>query len=319
MKKLIYISGIVSANLMLLGSICKVQHWPGAGILLTLSIFLFCFIFLPFALLSSYKNSSPRKYKSLYIITFIVFAIVFVGALFKVQHWPGSQYFLVIGVPLPFVLFLPVYLIQTRKEKNYSIVNFMGIMFGMVFVAVFSALLALNVSWNILKNFENQFNYNQNMVSNVYTEKGNNSKNENILQKSEELCAFIESLKSQMLKVTENGIDKNLNSGINQLDNSAVPSFVLYNDDKNSNLDELKNKITIFKKGVIASDIASDELKELSKLLFETESTILSEKYGDITWENKEFIDFKLIIVLDALTRLESNVKFIESELVSVK
>ncbi len=320
MKKLIYISGIVSANLMLLGSIFKVQHWPGANILLTLSVFMFCFMFLPFALLSSYKNSSPRKYKSLYIVTYIVFAVVFVGALFKVMHWSGSQYFLIIGVPLPFVLFLPVYLIQTRKEKNYSIVNFMGIMFGMAFVAVFSVLLALNVSWNIMKNYENQFNYNQNLVSNIYTEKANDDNNKNVMQKSKELCAFIESLKNQMLKITENKPENILNVEVNQME-STIPSIVLYNDDKKGNLDELKNKISVFKQSVIASDNASDELKDLSKLLFETETSVISERNGGeiITWENKEFIDFKLIIVLDALTRLESNVKFVENQLISMK
>lgn len=314
MKKLIYISGIVSANLMLFGSMFKVQHWPGAVILLTLSIFMFCVIFLPFALWSSYKNSSPRKYSLLYVVTFIVFAVVFVGALFKVMHWPGAQFFLIIGVPLPFVLFLPVYLIQTRKEKNYSIVNFMGIMFGMVFIAVFSVLLALNVSWNMLKNFENQFHYNQNLVSNIYAEKGNFANNENVLQKSEELCKYIESVKNEILSASGNDRKEMLNSEIKLMDNTEIPSEKLFGKENIHVLDDLDKKIISFKETVLLSNLASNELKELTKSLFE----ISNNEEGIVNWEKKEFIDFKLIITLDALTRLESNVKFVENEFIAM-
>ena len=45
MKKFIYIIGIACANLMFIGSMFKVQHWPGANILLVLAMFLFCFVF----------------------------------------------------------------------------------------------------------------------------------------------------------------------------------------------------------------------------------------------------------------------------------
>jgi len=316
MKKLIYISGIVSANLMLLGSMFKVQHWPGAGVLLTLSIFILCFIFLPFALLSSYKNSSPRKYGLLYLITFFVFFIVFIGALFKIQHWHGSLILMIIGVLLPFVLFLPVYLIQTRKDKNYSIVNFMGIMFGMTFVAVFSALLSLNVSRSILLNFQNQYYFNQNFVSNVFIKNVDVSDQSLVLQKSNELCAFIQSLKSQMLLASENNPNAIINSEVNKLDNSGIPLQVLFNEDKNNNLEELKIKIISFKEAVISSDKADSDVKELANILFD-----VSNKSGEngFSWENNEFIDYKLIVVLDALTRIESNVKFVNNELLAVK
>jgi hypothetical protein len=311
MKKLIYISGIVSANMMLLGSMFKVMHWPGAGILLTLSIFILCFIFLPFALISSYKNSSPHKYGLLYVVTYFVFFIVFTGALFKVQHWPGAAILLVFGVPLPFVLFLPVYLIQTRKDKNYSMVNFLGIMFGMTFVAVFSALLSLNVSRNILKNFENQFYYNQNLVSNVYSGKECVYDQSLVRQKSDELCTFIESLKDKMLLASGNNPKKIPNSEIMLMDNTEIPSGTLLNRENNNVLDELETKITSFKEAVISSEKAGSDLKELANKLFDVSDNITENNFP---WEKKEFIDFKLIVVIDALTRLESNVKFVERE-----
>ena len=55
MKKTIYISGIVAANLLLIGCIFKLNHWPVAGVALTLSLLTLSFWFLPVALVYHYK------------------------------------------------------------------------------------------------------------------------------------------------------------------------------------------------------------------------------------------------------------------------
>ena len=143
MKKLIYISGILSANLMMFGSLFKLMHWPLASILLVSAVFIFCFIFLPSALISSYKSESIKKYKLLSFVTFIVFFTGVVSILFKIQHWPYSHEIIYFALPLPFILFMPVYFFETRKEKNESD-NIMAVMMGLTFLAVFSVLLTLH-------------------------------------------------------------------------------------------------------------------------------------------------------------------------------
>lgn len=47
MKKLAYISGVMTSMMALLGMLFKIQHWPGAGILLTIGIAGFALIFIP--------------------------------------------------------------------------------------------------------------------------------------------------------------------------------------------------------------------------------------------------------------------------------
>lgn len=314
MKKFIYISGIASAIFMFLGAMFKVQHWPGANLFLIVSVLIFCVVFLPFALLSSYRSDTGKKYGFLYIVSYVVFFIVFVSALFKILHWPGAGTLLIIGIPLPFVLFLPVYFIQTRKDKNYSIVNFIGIIFGMIFLAVFSALLSLNVSSTILNNFQTQFFYNQNLVQNVFTDKQSPTKQNTLDVSARELCSFIENIKDELLNASENKPEEILNSEINMMSNSHIPLIVLHNNDKNSNLQQLENKITLFKQEVISSEKATPKLKELTNSLINFEINE-NKKDKNINWENKEFINYNLIIVLDALTRLESNVMFIEQEI----
>jgi hypothetical protein len=143
MKKLIYISGIACANLMMLGCMFKIFHWPGANIMLVAAVFLFSFFFLPSALISSYLGQAHKQFRWLHIATFLVFAIGMMGVLFKVLHWPGATVFLQVGIPLPFVVFLLVYIYETRLAKRSEDMNFLGVMFGLTFLAVFSVLLAM--------------------------------------------------------------------------------------------------------------------------------------------------------------------------------
>jgi hypothetical protein len=138
MKKTAFISGIISANLVMFGSLFKTQHWPFAGILLVAGIIIFSFVFLPTALYSWYQ-SSEKKSILLPVMAFIVFFFGPIATLFKIQHWPHGSQLLMLSLPLPFILFLPVYLMHSGKEKDKT---FFPVMLGLVFVAVFGVLLS---------------------------------------------------------------------------------------------------------------------------------------------------------------------------------
>jgi len=146
MKQKIYTLGIVSAMILILGTMFKVQHWPAAQILITLGTFLLLIFFLPSALINHYKVNGNKQYKLLYITTYITCFVVFTAMLFKIQHWPFAGYAVLIGVPFPFVVFLPVWLYETSKIKNFDINNTVYILFLLALQAVFSVLLALNVT-----------------------------------------------------------------------------------------------------------------------------------------------------------------------------
>lgn len=47
MKKLAFISGAIVGSLFSFGALFKVMHWPGANILLVVSIALFSLVFVP--------------------------------------------------------------------------------------------------------------------------------------------------------------------------------------------------------------------------------------------------------------------------------
>ncbi|NSW94900.1 MAG: hypothetical protein HPY62_09375 [Bacteroidales bacterium] len=146
MKQKIYILGLATVMIIALGTMFKVNHWPGAGILLIAGISVLVLVFLPVALINSFKDENKKNKKLLYIITWLTSFVIFTAMLFKVQHWPGATYLMLISIPFPFLVFLPVFLVVTSKSKEHSIFNTVYMLFLLMILSCFTALLALNVS-----------------------------------------------------------------------------------------------------------------------------------------------------------------------------
>ena len=62
------------------------------------------------------------------------------------MHWPHAGVGLLIALPFPYIVFLPVFLTVTSKNKNFNIYNTVFVLLLLALNSVFSALLALNVS-----------------------------------------------------------------------------------------------------------------------------------------------------------------------------
>ena len=144
MKQKIYILGLITTVIIYFGLLFKTNHWPGAGYLLTAGILAFVFIFLPVALRSHYIAEGKPGNRILYIVTWVTSVVFFVSALFKIMHWPGAGIALAIAIPFPFVIFLPVFLIVTSKNKNFNIYNTVFVLFLLAAISAFSALLSLS-------------------------------------------------------------------------------------------------------------------------------------------------------------------------------
>jgi hypothetical protein len=150
MKKNIYILGMICLSITLLAVLFKISYWPGAGILLLAGIGSLALLFLPIACLVAVKSTNDKLLKNLYIAAFISFSVDFIGMLFKIMHWPGAGIFLMIGIPLPFILFLPAYIYYHIKRKLKTDLNFFAVLLFMIYVGVFSSLLSLRPGVEIL-------------------------------------------------------------------------------------------------------------------------------------------------------------------------
>jgi hypothetical protein len=127
-----------------MGAIFKIEHWPGAGILMTTGIASLVFLFIPMALINNYRSGKNREYLSLYIMTWITCFVVFTAMIFKIQHWPGAGIGLTIALPFPYLFFLPVFMAVTGRNPNFSIYKTVYVLLLLVVNSVFSALMALN-------------------------------------------------------------------------------------------------------------------------------------------------------------------------------
>jgi hypothetical protein len=161
MKQKIYILGLISAIIISTGLILKVEHWPLAQIFIASGILILVVIFLPAALINSYKAEGDKHNRLLYIATYLTCFVVFTGMLFKIQHWPFAGTALLIALPFPYIVFLPVFLAVTSKNKNFNFYNTVFVLLLLALNSVFSCLLALNVSkevindsYNLSKNYK---------------------------------------------------------------------------------------------------------------------------------------------------------------------
>lgn len=146
MKQKIYLLGLITTMVIVLASLLKMNHWPGAGQLMILGVFTLVCVFIPLALRNHYLTDGNRRNASLYIVTWLTCFVVFVGMLFKVLHWPYAAIAIIIALPFPYVVFLPVFLAVTSRNKSFSIYYTVSVLFLLSGVSVFSLLLALNVS-----------------------------------------------------------------------------------------------------------------------------------------------------------------------------
>ena len=146
MKKRIYTIGIVFFIITISGIMFKMMHYPGAAIMMTLGFSGLLFIYFPFSLISSFKGKGEKALKPLYIVTYLTLLVIFTGMYFKIMHWPGAGMLLLIGIPFPFVVFLPVFLYVTGRIEKFSIYNTVYILLLLTIMSVFNATLAISVS-----------------------------------------------------------------------------------------------------------------------------------------------------------------------------
>ena len=335
MKKFIYISGIVLINIIAFGAIFKIQHWPGAGVMITFGQVFFAFCFLPLAILNSYRGNGGGN-KQLYIAGFICAFFVIIGSLFKIQHWPGAGILMMIGIPLPFLYFLPLYIYYHNKGKEKSSMNFLGVMFLMVFIALFSALLAVNVSRDILssiKTASEDFSKTteayalKNSVSYERLEKSSfidNAKLSELKKKSDGLSEKIENVKIELVKRTTGGDtsvirnNKIILAKLEPYTETNITAFIMRGSDNNGGrAAEIKNGIVEYRdylNKLLAGN--KESISMINSLLNTSDSTYNADSGGPTDkWEELFFArNTYLISVLGNLECIKTTVKMAEAE-----
>ena len=138
MKNLMKISGVAGTVLLGFAAMFKIQHWPGAGIMLTLGALILAFVFLPSALVVLWKETRSTKRLFLFISAFLTGICFIAGTLFKIQHWPFAGYILLLGAISGILIFIPSLLVNRMNDQDNKAkrpVYIIGAAGSMLFVA----------------------------------------------------------------------------------------------------------------------------------------------------------------------------------------
>jgi uncharacterized membrane protein len=142
----LYLFGLLSFLPLMAGILFKVQHWPGAGILITIGFAATVILFLPTLMYVKIKDSARKDLNPIFIVGVIAGMIHIAGLLFKLMHWPGASLLFFVG-PMVFVLvFLPWYTWKVYKEKEYVTFDFIFLLVGVIWFILTSTLFSLNIS-----------------------------------------------------------------------------------------------------------------------------------------------------------------------------
>jgi hypothetical protein len=164
MRRTMHITGITAAILLLLGSIFKIQHWPGSSLMYILGGISLCLLFMPLFLAVRIKEK-PGKISTISNITGILGGIALcLGILFKIMHWPFADILMNIGGVLLILIFLPLYIYNGAKKNQLKTKTIVPIIVAVAGFSLMFSLVRLRSSQHITKSRINYYNnINQNL------------------------------------------------------------------------------------------------------------------------------------------------------------
>lgn len=109
MKKVMIYSGVLTAFVLLSGSVFKLMHWPGAAALIFFGILLVSLLFLPLLFVFKLRELSAARDKLILGLGTLAGSAYFLAMLFQIMHWPGARIIWLSTLFFSFFIFLPIY------------------------------------------------------------------------------------------------------------------------------------------------------------------------------------------------------------------
>ncbi len=130
----------LSAALINLGIIFKIEHWAGASILLVLGFAAFAIVFLPMSLMDKMNKENWAANKSVAITGFLGALLISLGLIFKIQHWTSASILLILGAAILMLVHFPLYMSSSKNaEEKYTYLRdvFFAIIIGSILTIFF--------------------------------------------------------------------------------------------------------------------------------------------------------------------------------------
>lgn len=148
MKNTMKISGVAGIALFGIAALFKIQHWPGAGIMLTLGAMILAFAFMPSALGVLWKETHNSNKLVLFISVFLSAGLFISGILFKIQHWDGSSVILMLTNIVVVLLLIPFLLAAGLRETEKKALRIVYMLGAAGFISFFTGFIFKIMHWS---------------------------------------------------------------------------------------------------------------------------------------------------------------------------
>lgn len=102
----------------LIGEFFKINHYPGASLILTFGTFILGFFYMPLYVIENWKSKQTSGQKISLVLQSGIMFFFALGFLFKIMHWPGASIFFVFNNIILLLLVIPYALVQLYKSKK---------------------------------------------------------------------------------------------------------------------------------------------------------------------------------------------------------
>lgn len=208
----LFISAFLAAMFFILGTLFKVQHWPGAGIIISLAGLTAVLFLVPSFLHSTLANTDHRAPRAVYITGAIAIMICMTGFFFKMMHWPFAALLITAGMFVLCGIAFPWYVIAAYKNETFVRSEFIYLIVGSIIILVPAALTVINVQGRFDEGYHTniasgsaQYNYLVGTNSNFILEKGDSANSvqmQEIHAATAEVIEVIIRVESEMIDLT---------------------------------------------------------------------------------------------------------------------
>jgi len=209
----LFVSAVFAALFFIAGILFKVQHWPGAGLILTLAGVFAVLFFIPSLLYSGLKDPESKPKRLLYVLGAIGIMLFISGYIFKMQHWPSAALLLFLGLFILFVVVRPWYTHLTWKNENFIRAEFIFLVVGSMAVIIPASMVVTNIQ----RTFDNGYFTNlaqqravyeylsetNNRLMETYSRSIGYDKMQQLHSKTDSLIGIVNKAGSKLVSVTE--------------------------------------------------------------------------------------------------------------------
>jgi hypothetical protein len=210
---LLFVSVFMAGMFFILGTLFKVQHWPFAGILLSIAAVSGILFFVPTLTLSMIQDQENKSKRPVYMLGALGIIFYAIGLFFKIQHWPLATIMMTLGVIVLSFIAFPWFTYITWKEDNHVSPRFIFIIIGFLVIIVPGVLINLNLQNSYDAGYyphveQQQIMYNTLYANNLavlnqYQDSAGYKSMEQLHSRTKETLAYIGNIQTQMIAESE--------------------------------------------------------------------------------------------------------------------